>query len=183
MKELSLNILDITENSVKAKAKNIKISITETEDTISFTVADDGTGMKPDFLAVVMDPFTTSRTTRPVGLGIPLLKLAAEQTGGSIDIKSRHISEHPENSGTETSAVFYKNHIDMVPLGDIVETVATLIQCNPNTEFHFSHQKEKGRVELDTKELRAVLGDLPLNTFEVVLWIKDYLKEQYSNLT
>jgi hypothetical protein len=181
MKELSLNILDIVENSVKAKAKNVKIEIFETAETLKFSVSDDGTGMKKDFLRNVTDPFTTTRTTRPVGLGIPLLKLAAEQTGGKIEIASRHIDEYPDSHGTVTSAVFFKNHIDMVPLGDIVETVVTLIQCNPDIDFIFTHETTKGRVELDTKQLRKILGDVPLNNIEVILWIKEYLSDQYTN--
>lgn len=183
MKELSLNILDIAENSIKAKAKNVAIDLVETKDMLSFSVKDDGCGMKPDFLAAVTDPFTTSRTTRPVGLGIPLLKLAAEQTGGKVTITSKHIEDYPDSHGTTTSAEFFKNHIDMAPLGDIVETVVTLIQCNPDTEFIFTHATEEGRVELDTRELRLVLGDVPLNNIEVILWIKEYLNEQYNQLT
>ncbi len=182
MKELSLNILDIAENSIKAKAKNVAIEIFETVDMIKFTISDDGSGMTEEFLKNVTDPFTTTRTTRPVGLGIPLLKMAAEQTGGSVEIKSRHFSEYPDSHGTETSAVFFKKHIDMVPLGDIVETVTALIQCNPDTEFVFTHHTEKGKIELNTKELRSVLGDVPLNNIEVILWIKEYLGEQYTEI-
>ena len=181
MKELSLNILDIAENSIKAKAKNVTIEIVENEDTLKFSVSDDGCGMTEEFLKNVTNPFTTTRTTRPVGLGIPLLKLAAEQTGGSIDIKSKHFEKYPDSHGTVTTATFYKNHIDMVPLGNIVETVVTLIQCNPDINFVFSHDLGENRVELDTKQLKEILGDVPLNNIEVVLWIKEYLGEQYTN--
>ncbi len=180
MKELSLNILDIAENSIKAKAAYVQIKITETADLLTMSVSDDGTGMKPEFLKAVTDPFTRTRTTRPVGLGIPLLKLAAEQTGGSVEITSKHIEDFPDSHGTVTSAKFYKNHIDAAPLGDIVETIVTLIQCNPDTDFNFLHTTEEKTVRLDTKELKDILGDVPLNNVEVILWIKDYLKEQYK---
>ena len=180
MKELSLNILDIAENSIKAKAKYVEIKIIETADTITISVSDDGVGMKPDFLKSVTNPFTTTRTTRPVGLGIPLLKLAAEQTGGKIEITSRHFEEFPDSHGTSTSALFYKNHIDAAPLGDMVETMVTLIQCNPDTNFNFLHTTEENTVRLDTKELKDILGEVPLNNIEVILWIKEYLKEQYQ---
>ena len=180
MKELSLNILDIAENSVKAKATLIKIEITESADAIKFSISDDGTGMKPDFLERVANPFTTTRTTRPVGLGIPLLKMAAEQTGGRVEITSKHFEDYPDSHGTVTTATFFKKHIDAAPLGDIVETVVTLIQCNPDREFVFIHQMENKRVELDTRELKTVLGDIPLNNIEVILWIKEYLNEQYN---
>lgn len=180
MKELSLNILDIAENSIKAGATIITIELFETADMLKFSISDNGCGMKPDFLAAVTDPFTTTRTTRPVGLGIPLLKLAAEQTGGRVEITSKHIEDYPDSHGTTTSAVFFKNHIDAAPLGDIVETVVTLIQCNPDREFLFIHQMEGKRAELDTRELKTVLGDIPLNNIEVIRWIKEYLNEQYN---
>lgn len=180
MKELSLNILDIAENSIKAKAKCVEIEIIETADSLKITISDDGIGMKPEFLRAVTDPFTTTRTTRPVGLGIPLLKLAAEQTGGKIEITSKHFEDFPDNHGTCTSAQFYKNHIDAAPLGDIVETMVTLIQCNPDTEFKFLHKTEEKTIKLETSELKAVLGDVPLNNIEVILWIKQYLIEQYK---
>ncbi len=179
MKELSLNILDIAQNSVKAKATEIEISILETKDKLTFSISDNGTGMKPDFLKEVTNPFTTTRTTRPVGLGIPLLKLAAEQTGGSIKITSKHIDDYKDSHGTKTEATFFKNHIDSVPLGDIVETMVTLIQCNEGIEFIFNHKFEDKEVTLDTRELKSVLGDVPINNIEVILWIKDFLNEQY----
>ena len=138
MKELSLNILDIAENSVKAKATEIAISITEDDEKLTFSISDNGIGMEKAFLESVTNPFTTTRTTRPVGLGIPLLKLAAEQTGGSMNIESRYFKDYPDAHGTTTSATFFKKHIDFVPLGNITETVVTLIQCNNyrNSQFH-----------------------------------------------
>lgn len=181
MKELSLNILDITENSTKAGAKNVSITITETQDTTTISVSDDGCGMMPEFLAEVADPFTTTRTTRKVGLGIPLLKLAAEQTGGNVCIESRHESLHPNDHGTRTTALFYKKHLDYTPLGDVISTITTLIQGHPNVDFVFEHTSPEHNVKLDTKELREVLGDVPLDSFEVICWIKDFLCEQYSN--
>lgn len=181
MKELSLNILDIAENSVKAKAKNIFITVAENDETMKVTVADDGSGMTDEILRNVTDPFCTTRTTRKVGLGIPLLKLSAEQTGGSVSIVSRHESRYPENHGTETTATYYKNHIDMTPLGDIIATVTTLIQCNPDIDFVFTHTMPDKTVSLDTRQLREILGDVPLNNAEVMVWIKENLKGQYSD--
>ena len=179
MKELSLNILDIAENSVKAKANLTEISVTETEDKLVLTITDDGTGMTSEILKTVTDPFYTTRTTRSVGMGLPLLKLEAEMTGGSMEITSVHTSKDSVNHGTKVKAVFYKNHIDCIPLGDTVETVATLIQGHPDTDFLFTHTGEGFEVRLDTRELREVLDGVPLNTFEVIKWIKEYLNEQY----
>lgn len=183
MKELSLNILDIAENSVKARASLIEILISETEESMEISIRDNGCGMKPDFLASVTDPFTTTRTTRAVGLGIPLFKLEAEQTGGFLTVSSRHEETHPEDHGTETTAFFHKKHIDMIPLGDVSATLVTLIQGNPDIDFFFQHEAPEGSVSLDTRELREILGDVPLNNPEVLSWISGSLEEQYAERT
>ena len=116
-----------------------------------------------------------------MGLGIPLLKLAAEQTGGEVSIESRHESEFPSDHGTVVCAVFYKNHIDFTPMGDIVSTMVTLIQGSPDIDFEFTDRTPKGAVELFTVQLKEVLGDISLAEPEIQMWISEYLNEQYSN--
>lgn len=179
MKELSLNILDIAENSVKAGASLIKIFITETAEKLTITISDNGCGMNDEILKSVENPFYTTRTTRKVGMGIPLLKLAAEQSGGSVKIVS---TTQGENHGTCVTADFFKNHIDFTPLGDITQTLITLIQGHTDIDFLFKHKTENGEVNLDTAELRKVLDGIPLNTYDVIVWIKEYLNEQYQLL-
>ena len=180
MKELSLNILDIAENSVKAESTLLHIHIKEDETTLYLSVSDDGCGMKEDFLRSVTDPFSTTRTTRKVGLGIPLLKLAAEQTGGYVKVSSRHKSEFPDSHGTLTEALFYKQHIDFTPMGDIISTVTTLIQGSPEIDFEFRHEAPDLEVLMDTRQVREILGDeIPLNEPEILSWIAQYLKDQY----
>lgn len=183
MKELSLNVLDIAMNSVKAKAENILIKLVETADTLTLTIGDDGCGMSEETVENVMNPFYTTRTTRSVGLGVPLLKLAAEQTGGKITVDSVSETVNPEKHGTTVTAEFFKNHLDFTPLGDIVSTVTTLIQGAPDIEWKFEHILEGGSVELDTKQLREILGDVPLDNFEVIKWIEEYLKEGYASVS
>ena len=183
MKELSLNILDIAMNSVKAGAENILIKLDETADKLILTIRDNGCGVSEETVKNVMNPFYTTRTTRSVGLGVPLLKLAAEQTGGGITIDSVSEKDNPETHGTTVTAEFYKNHLDFTPLGDIVSTVTTLIQGSPEREWRFEHILEGGSVELDTKELREILGDVPLDNFEVIKWIEGYLKESYESVS
>lgn len=180
MKELSLNILDIAENSVKAGASLTEIHIKETDETVVITITDDGCGMTEEVLRAVTDPFYTTRTTRKVGMGLPLLKLEAEQTGGSVTVNSKPECDYPENHGTEVRAIFNKNHIDFTPLGDVISTMTTLIQGHPDTDFLFEHEISGGTVQLDTRELRAVLEDVPLSSYEVINWIREYLEEQYS---
>ena len=183
MKELSLNVLDITMNSVKAGATLINIHITEDDERLKLEIIDNGCGMTAEFLRGVIDPFCTTRTTRKVGLGIPLLKLAAEQTGGEVSITSRHESEYPQDHGTQVSATFYKQHIDFTPMGDIISTVTTLIQGSPDVDFEFQHKSNTFDVLLDTREVREVLGpEIPLSEPEILLWIADNLSEQYKNI-
>ena len=179
MKELSLNILDIAQNSVKANASLIGISIDETDDVLSFKITDNGKGMTADFLSRVTDPFTTTRTTRKVGLGLPFLKMEAEMTGGSFSIKSKSETEYKEH-GTEVFASFNKQSIDDIPLGDIIGTLCALVQGAENTDFIFNHKMPHGEVFLSTKEMRELLGDVPLGSPEVISWVREYLSEAYS---
>ena len=183
MKELSLNILDISQNSIKAEATVIYITIVENDETLTVTVEDDGYGMSREMLENVTNPFCTSRTTRKVGLGIPFLKEAAEQTGGEFSITSKSREEFPDSHGTVTKASFFKKHLDYTPLGDIVSTVSILIQGAGEVETVFSHKIGDAEVNLDTRELRAVLGaDVSLAEPEVMDWICSYLREQYNNI-
>lgn len=180
MKELSLNILDIAQNSVKAKAKNIDILIREDDLTLEFSVSDDGRGMSEEFLSKVTDPFTTTRTTRKVGLGLPLLKMEAEQTGGFLDITSKEESRG-EDHGTKVRALFKKDSIDYIPLGDIIGTLCVLVQGADQTDYVFTHEiKGKETVYFSTKEMREMLKDLPLSTPEVIEWLRDFLEESYG---
>ena len=182
MKELSLNILDVTKNSVTAGADTIKIFLeTSADGILEFRVEDNGCGMSEEVVRRVTDPFYTTRTTRRVGMGLPLLKLAAEQTGGRLEIVS---STEKGRSGTVLRAVFDTKSIDFMPVGDIVSTVCILISGSPEVHFVFKDITPCGEVSIDTDELRAVLGDeISLAEPEIVAWMRDYLKEQYAERT
>lgn len=173
MKELSLHILDITKNSVSAGATHIRLSLTEAEDhALTVVIADNGKGMSPEFLARVTDPFTTTRTTRKVGLGLPLYRLAAEQTGGSLAIESTL------GVGTTVTALFHTDHLDCAPLGDLPGVLALLIQGSPLVDFTLERSTPKGSYVFSTIEVREQLGpDVPLDEPEVFLWLNDYLQE------
>ncbi len=179
MKELSLNLLDIVENSVKAGATLTEILLEQAGGALTFTVRDDGCGMDEETVRRVTDPFYTTRTTRAVGLGLPLLKLEAEQTGGTLSVQS---DTDPLHHGTTVSAVFYTDHIDCPPLGDVIASLVTLIQGHPDTDFLFTHRQGEQAVKLDTRELREVLGEVPLDSYEVLQWIEGYLREQYQSI-
>ena len=181
MKDLSLNLLDIAENSVKAEATLTQLLLTQEGSILTFQVVDDGRGMTEEVLKGVVDPFYTTRTTRKVGLGLPLLRMAAEQTGGTMEVQSKHKDAHPDSHGTIVTAVFHTDHIDCPPVGDLVATVTTLIQGHPDTDFLFRHRLPDGRtVELDTRQLREILGEVSLAEFEVLQWISGYLGDQYT---
>ena len=181
MKELSLNILDIAENSVKAGASLTEIIIKEEDDTLTITIRDNGSGMSEETLASVENPFYTTRTTRRVGLGIPLLKLACEQTGGSLEITSKTKEEDNDAHGTTVVAHFFKNHLDFTPLGDVISSITTLVQGHPDVDFLFIHYIGEKEISVDTRALREILEDVPLSSFEVLEWIKGFLEEQYCS--
>lgn len=174
MRELSLNVMDVAQNSVRAQASLVRITVSESDkdDRLMISIEDNGCGMTEEQVSQVIDPFFTTRTTRKVGLGVPLFKLSAEQTGGSFDIKSK------PGEGTLTEASYIKSHVDMTPLGDINSTVEILIRCNPDIDFVFTRSTDSGSFTLDTRELREVLGDVSLDTPDVLEWIKQYLEEQ-----
>ena len=175
MKELSLNILDVAKNSVKAGADRVLIRIEEKDGWRTLSIIDNGCGMSPEFLANVTDPFTTTRTTRPVGMGLPLLKLAAEQTGGDLQIESSVVPP----TGTTVRARFRMDHLDCVPVGDYAGSVVTLIQGSPEIDFRFEYLRPEGDIVLDTAEVRAVLGpEIPLDTPDVLMWIEGNLKPE-----
>lgn len=182
MEDFSLYILDITMNSVRAGAKNIGITLEEKDEFLYVTITDDGCGMKKEQVERLSDPFFTTRKTRKVGLGIPFFTQLAEMTDGYVKISSRHESEY-EDHGTVIEGKFGYKHIDFIPLGDIPQTVVTLIQGSPDVDFTFTHLSAYGKVRLCTKELREILGsEISLASIEILTWIGDSLKEQYEEL-
>ena len=178
MKELSLHILDIVQNSISAGAGVITIEITEdaAADFLKFIITDNGRGMSKDFIDKVMDPFTTSRTTRKVGLGIPLLKHACEACGGSLQITSA------VGEGTAVTALFGYSHIDRQPLGDMAETMHGLITSHEKVDFVYRHTVNEKSFSADTREIKTILGGVPLGEPEVLLWLLEYLRDGEQSL-
>lgn len=173
MTELSLNVLDVANNSVRADASLIviKITIDTKADTLAILIEDNGKGMTPEQLHQVEDPFFTTRTTRKVGLGVPFFKLAAEAAGGSFSITST------AGKGTCVLAVFGYSNIDRMPLGDISSTIYTLITLNSNIDFVYHYQVDEREFILDTREFREIIGNISFNTKEVSSYIKEFLEE------
>lgn len=178
MRELALNILDITENSLTAGAALVRISLEADfgEDSMRITVEDDGCGMDSEFLASVSDPFTTTRTTRKVGLGIPLFRYSAESAGGEFSISSE------PGKGTVISAGYRISHIDRMPLGDFGGVVLQLITMNPSVDFIVSVRCGAQEGSLDTREFREILGDIPFSDPEVRGFLKNYIQENLVSI-
>ena len=176
MRDLSMHVLDIVQNSIKAGATLVTVAFTVDENRVlTFSVRDDGCGMTPEFLARVTDPFTTTRTTRRVGLGIPMLKQSAEMAGGTFGIESE------VGKGTCIHASFDLTNIDCIPMGDICDSLITLIVLNPETPDFVFQASAPGREALfDTRQVREALGGVSLAEPEVVAWMKESIDEEFK---
>ena len=173
MRELSLHISDILENSRVAGASLIQLGIKEDmkRDRLEITITDNGRGMEKELAERVFDPFVTSRTCRKVGLGLPLLKAAAQRSNGDVEIRSE------VGKGTSVSSVFQHTHIDRAPLGNIVDSLVVFLAANPELDLVYTHEVDGRNFILDTRELREELEGVPLNTPSVLNWIRKYLRE------
>lgn len=177
MEELSLHLLDLIQNSVKAGASLIEIIITEKAGLLTIELNDNGCGMSEEFLQRVESPFTTTRTTRKVGLGIPLFKQAALMAGGDFGIISR------QGEGTCIKASFEINNIDRAPMGDLAGTILGQVLSTPVTpDYRLLYAVEDASFEFDTREIRRQLEGVPLDAPDVIAWMKDYLEEGIREL-
>ena len=178
MKELSLNILDIAQNSISANATLIRITVNENPDKnfLKIIIEDNGKGMSPEFLKTVTDPFSTTRKTRKVGMGISLFKLVAEQCNGSFQIHSEL------GKGTIVTAEFELNHIDRPPIGCIEQTISSLVSCNESIDFIYEKIFNEHNFVFDTREIKCILGGVSLSEPDVILWIQEYIRENENSL-
>ena len=179
MQELSLNVLDVAENSVRANASLIRIGVEEdaAADRLTITIQDNGKGMTREQVETVIDPFYTTRTTRKVGLGVPFFKMAALMTGGDFSIRSQ------VGKGTEVKAVFGLTHIDRMPLGNMADTMCILMGCNEQINFSFTYQVGEEVFSVSTAQLQEILDGVPLNSPQVMEFIRGYIKENMDLLS
>ena len=178
MRELSLNVLDIAQNSIAAAATQIQMEVVERTDahTLTIGIYDNGCGMTDEQVKSVLDPFYTTRTTRKVGMGVPLFKMAAEQTGGTLTVSSK------VGIGTNINAVFHTDSVDFTPLGDMASTVTTLVSMNTEIQFLYRHKVDKKEFVFDTAEIREILGDVPLSEPAVMQWMREFIEENTKAL-
>ena len=179
MPEISLNILDVAENSVRAGATLISISAEAdtAADTLTVIISDNGCGMTEEQVQRVTDPFFTTRKTRRVGLGVPFFKLAAELSGGRFFIRSE------VGKGTDVTAVFGLSHVDRMPLGDMPSTIHTLVTMHEDIDFVYTYRYDEDSFVLSTAQMREILGDVSFQEPEISAYILDYLRENTQEAT
>lgn len=173
-----MNVLDVAGNSLKAGAGRIEITVEQDEglDLLRIVIADNGCGMNAEQVKRCLDPFYTTRTTRRVGLGIPLFKMAAESSDGSFGIESE------EGAGTTVTATFRFSHIDRMPLGDMGETISQLMCMNEGVEIAYTFIRNGQVFEVSSSEFREVLDGAPMNAPEVMAFIREFISENMANL-
>ncbi len=174
MRELSLHILDLAQNSIAAGAHNLIIEVNENEQGFFvFRIGDDGLGMSAEMVKKIRDPFVTTRTTRKVGMGIPFIDMITKQCGGYLRIESC------PGKGTSIEAAFEKENIDRPPLGDIASSLKVLLVGNPSVELKFSYKIADCYFEFDTKKVRAILGpEADFTRPEIYTWLEEYLNQE-----
>ena len=178
MRELADNIMDIAQNSISAGATltEVHVKVSHADNLITFVFRDDGCGMSEELVKSVIEPFTTTRKTRKVGLGLPLLKQTAEMTGGTMEIQST------VGVGTVVTATFGLDHIDRPPMGDVAGAWFSLVVMNPEKDFLFTYEVDGQSFTFDTRIIRETVAPLPLNQMEISAWIKESICTEINEL-
>lgn len=178
MRELSLHILDLVQNSLEAGSSEVSLTVFEdmVNDKLCITVSDNGRGMNESLKTRVRDPFVTSRLTRRVGLGLPLIDMYTELCDGSMNIQSQ------PGVGTTVQAIFRHSHLDRPPLGNMVETIKTIVIANPCLDFKYTHTVGDKTFHLSTQDITEALGDVPLSFPDVIVWLDEYLTANLNGL-
>jgi anti-sigma regulatory factor (Ser/Thr protein kinase) len=178
MKEIALHIMDIVQNSITARASEIQIHIRESakNNNLSLVIEDNGSGISKEMIKRVMDPYTTSRTTRKVGMGLSLLKHHAELTGGRISIHSE------PGSGTKLNVVFIRDHIDIQPMGDLPGVLKLLLAANPEIDFIFSYTTDSGEYTFSSAEAKEILEVKDFNNFYLLEQLKALIIENLEEI-
>ena len=178
MKDLSMHIMDILQNSTRAGATEVTLEVLEdaAADTLTIRFIDNGCGMDAETVQKVINPFFTTRTTRKVGLGLPLLKQNTEQTGGSLDIQSE------KGKGTTVTAVFGRSHLDRPPMGDLAGTIVLTASAYPDIRFIFHYNNGETDYVFDTVEVNEALDGISIQEPEVIQYLKEMIQENIGNV-
>ena len=178
MNDLSMHILDIVQNSISAGATRVALTVDEAPgaDLLTIVIGDNGKGMTPEQVSRLSDPFFTSRTTRKVGMGIPLLMDSARQSGGDVRIESE------PGKGTEVTAVFGYSNIDRPPLGDVANALMLLVSSNPALDFLFTYRYNGDEYLFDTVDVREILGDDALKDLTIIRNLEEMIKDNMREI-
>lgn len=178
MNDLSMHILDIVQNSISAGATLVTLTVDESpaEDLLTIAVGDNGRGMTPEQVSRLADPFFTSRTTRRVGMGIPLLMDSARQSGGDVRIESE------PGKGTEVTAVFGYSNIDRPPLGDVANALMLLVSSNPDLDFLFTYRYDGEEFLFHTADVRDVFGKDALRNLTIIRNLEKMIKDNMREI-
>ena len=178
MKELSLHVYDLMENSIAAKASLIELTIIDSlkDNIYSFMIKDNGKGMSQDFLAKVTDPWTTTRTTRKVGIGLPLIKMNTELGGGGMNIESE------VGKGTTLRFWFQHDHIDRAPMGDLAGTIVMLCAQHEEIHYIYRHITDEGEYTFDTDEVKEALDGMSMNDINIIKYLKEMIQENLEEI-
>lgn len=178
MNDLSMHILDIVQNSISAGATRVTLTVDEAPraDLLTIVIGDNGKGMTPEQVSRLSDPFFTSRTTRKVGMGIPLLMDSARQSGGDVRIESE------PGKGTEVTAVFGYSNIDRPPLGDVANALMLLVSSNPALDFLFTYRYNGDEYLFDTVDVREILGDDALKDLTIIRNLEEMIKDNMREI-
>ena len=173
MKELAMHVYDLMENSTAANSTEVKLTIRDSlkDNIYAFTIEDNGKGMTPEFMAKVTDPYTTSRTTRKVGLGLPLIKMNTENCGGGMKLQSE------VGKGTRLDFWFQHNHWDRPPMGDIAGTIVMLCAAHEDIHIIYKHITDEDEFVFDTDEIHEALDGMSMNDVKVMGWLKDMVQQ------
>ena len=178
MKELAMHVYDLMENSTAANSSLVRLTIRDSlkDNIYHFTIEDNGKGMSPEFLAKVTDPYTTSRTTRKVGLGLPLIKMNTENCGGGMTLEST------VGKGTTLKFWFQHDHWDRPPMGDLAGTIVMLCAAHQDIHINYTHITDEGEFVFDTDEIHEALDGMDMNDMKVYAWLKDMVRENLEEI-
>jgi len=178
MRELSLHILDLVQNALEAGATLVKLEIIENfaADVLTIRMSDNGRGMDEQLRQLVIDPFITTRTTRRIGLGLPLMDMSSKRCGGYLTIDST------PGRGTIVEVKYQHSHLDRPPMGNLVETIKTILVANPALDFIYHHTIDDKTFSISSQELVDTLDGVPLTHPDILTWLHGFLLENISNL-
>lgn len=178
MREMSLHILDLVQNSIEAGATTVKLEIFEdiVKDSMVVRVSDNGRGMNKKMLQLVIDPFITTRTTRRIGLGLPLMDMSTKRCGGYLNIDST------QGEGTTIEAMYQHSHLDRPPMGNLVETIKSILVANSELQFSYHHTVNGKSLIVSSQEIADILEGVPLTQPDVLIWLHGYLSDNIANL-